>query len=105
MPGATYNELLTETAPARIESDAEYDRIRRRFGTLLRQRHRTAAEDRLYDLLLVLIQDYDQRHALPPWTKRLQNACNTCSKSLARRPRTCCRSSAIPRCLQMPLAV
>jgi len=66
MPGATYKELLTETAPARIQSDAEYDRIRQRFGTLLRQRHRTAAEDRLYDLLLVLIQDYDQRHALPP---------------------------------------
>ena len=62
----TYEELLAETLPARIETDAEYDRIRARFGELLRRAHLTKAEDRLYHLLLLLIQDYDRRNALPP---------------------------------------
>lgn len=62
---ATYEELLTETLPARIEDDAEYNRIHARFSELFRSRH-TAAEKRLFELLGVLIQDYDRRHALSP---------------------------------------
>ena len=62
----TYEELLAEALPARIETDEEYDRLRGRFGVLLVQRSRTKAEDRLMDLLGVLIQDYDRRHGMPP---------------------------------------
>ena len=66
MPTATYEQLLVETLPSRIENDEQYDLIRSRFGELLGKRRRTAAEDRLTDLLGVLIEDYDRRHALPP---------------------------------------
>jgi len=66
MPTTTYEELLADALPARIETDEEYDRIHARFGELLVQRSRTKAESRLMDLLGVLIQDYDRRHAMPP---------------------------------------
>ena len=62
----TYEELLAETLPGRIKNDEDYDRFRARFGELLVQRRRTRAEDRLMDLLAVLIEDYDRRHAMPP---------------------------------------
>ena len=62
----TYEELLAETLPSRIETDAEYDRLHARFGELLVQRRRSQAEDRLMALLGVLIQDYDRRHRMPP---------------------------------------
>jgi len=65
MPSATYEQLLAETAPARIETDEEYDRIHQRFSELLTQGRRTKAEERLMDLLGTLIQDFDRRHALP----------------------------------------
>jgi antitoxin component HigA of HigAB toxin-antitoxin module len=62
----TYEELLAETLPGRIKNDEDYDRLRARLGELLVQRRRTRAEDRLMDLLAVLIEDYDRRHAMPP---------------------------------------
>jgi HTH-type transcriptional regulator/antitoxin HigA len=46
--------------------DEEYDVIRSRFGDLLGKRRRTTAEDKLMDLLGVLIEDYDRRQCLPP---------------------------------------
>ena len=49
-----------------VATEEEYDTIRARFGDLLTQRRRTAAEERLMDLLGILIEDYDRRHALPP---------------------------------------
>ena len=66
MPTATYEDLLAEALPARIETDEDYDRIHTRFGDLLVRRSRTKAEGRLVDLLGVLIQDYDRRRAMPP---------------------------------------
>src|SRR2546427_12184657 len=66
MTAATYEELLAETLPIRIETEEEYDRLRARFGELLVRRRRTRAEDRLMNLLGVLIQDYDRRHGMPP---------------------------------------
>ena len=66
MPIATYQKLLSETLPARIHTDAEYDHVYTRFRELFRQQRRTDAEQRLYDLLAVLIEDYDRRNALPP---------------------------------------
>src|SRR5665213_538299 len=66
MPTVTYEELLVETVPARIEGDLDYDSSCGRFGDLLRSQKRAEAEDKLMDLLGVLIQDYDRRHAMPP---------------------------------------
>ena len=66
MPTAAYEQLLAETMPARVQNDEQYDLIRSRFGDLLGKRRRTAAEDKLMDLLGVLIEDYDRRHCLPP---------------------------------------
>jgi antitoxin component HigA of HigAB toxin-antitoxin module len=62
----TYEELLAETLPGRIKTDEHYDRFRARFGELLVQRRRTSAEDRLMDLLGVLIEDYDRQHGMRP---------------------------------------
>jgi len=66
MPTATYEQLLIETMPTRIDDDEQYDLIRSRFGELLAKRRRSAAEENLMDLLGVLIEDYDRRNALPP---------------------------------------
>ncbi|MGA7238962.1 MAG: hypothetical protein WBY44_24985 [Bryobacteraceae bacterium] len=61
----TYEDLLMETLPARIETDEEYDRIDSHFTDLFGRKRLTAAEKRLMNLLGVLIQDYDKRDPLP----------------------------------------
>jgi len=66
MPTVAHEQLLVETMPARVQNDKQYDLIRSRFGDLLGKRRRTLAEDKLMDLLGVLIEDYDRRHCLPP---------------------------------------
>jgi HTH-type transcriptional regulator/antitoxin HigA len=66
MPTATYEQLLAETMPARIDTEERYDSVRARFSDLLRRRKRTEAEDKLMDLLGILIGDYDRRNAMPP---------------------------------------
>ncbi|HTB14283.1 MAG TPA: hypothetical protein VK752_22080 [Bryobacteraceae bacterium] len=66
MSVSTYEQLLVDVLPARIETDAQYDAIRTRFGELLGKSRRNKAEDRLMDLLGVLIEDFDRRHSLPP---------------------------------------
>lgn len=62
---ATYEDLLLEMLPAQIENDAEYDRLHARFSALVRKR-RDGAEQRLFKLLGLLIEDYDRRHGMPP---------------------------------------
>ena len=66
MPVSAYEQLLVDILPARIESDAQYDATRARFGDLLRKVRRNKAEDKLMDLLGVLIEDFDRRNSLPP---------------------------------------
>jgi HTH-type transcriptional regulator/antitoxin HigA len=66
MPVSAYEQLLVDVLPARIETDAQYDAIRTRFGELLRRARRNKAEDKLMDLLGVLIEDFDRRSSLPP---------------------------------------
>jgi HTH-type transcriptional regulator/antitoxin HigA len=66
MPVSAYEQLLVDVLPARIETDAQYDAIRIRFGELLRRARRNKAEDKLMDLLGVLIEDFDRRSSLPP---------------------------------------
>ena len=63
---ATYEELLVAALPRRIETDADYDRFHARLGELMRLRKRSKSETELFHLLVLLIQDYDRRHALPP---------------------------------------
>jgi HTH-type transcriptional regulator/antitoxin HigA len=66
MPVSAYEQLLMEVLPTRIETDTQYDAIRTRLGELLRKARRNQAEDKLLDLLGVLIEDFDRRHSLPP---------------------------------------
>jgi HTH-type transcriptional regulator/antitoxin HigA len=67
MPTATYEELLVETAPQVIDTEAQYRQIARRFGDLVgKGRARTAQETKLLRLLALLVEDYDRRYALPP---------------------------------------
>jgi antitoxin component HigA of HigAB toxin-antitoxin module len=67
MPTATYEELLIETLPQVIETEARYRQIARRFGDLAgKGRGRSAEETKLLRLLARLVEDYDRRHALPP---------------------------------------
>ena len=62
---ATYQSLLVDTVPKRIETDEEYDRLHHHLSTLMRLTKRSAAETDLFHLLAVLIEDYDRRNALP----------------------------------------
>jgi HTH-type transcriptional regulator/antitoxin HigA len=67
MPTATYGELLIETLPQVIGTEARYRRIARRFGDLVgKGRARSAEETKLLRLLALLAEDYERRHALPP---------------------------------------
>ena len=67
MPTVTYEELLIETLPQVIETEAQYRRIARRFGGLVgKGPARSAQETRIMRLLALLVEDYDRRHSLPP---------------------------------------
>ena len=66
MPTATYEQLLIETLPSRIDTEEQYEEIHAKFGELFTKQRLSPAEERLKNLLGVLIQDYDRRHALPP---------------------------------------
>ena len=66
MPTA-YEQLLIEAAPQVIETEREYEEIVSRAGDLVgKNRKRTPEETKLMRLLLLLIADYDRRHAMPP---------------------------------------
>jgi HTH-type transcriptional regulator / antitoxin HigA len=67
MPTATYEQLLAETLPARIESDEQYRQLGERLGNLIgKGRARTTDETKLMRLLVLLVEDYDRRNAMPP---------------------------------------
>ena len=66
MPTA-YEQLLLEAAPQVIETEREYEEIVRRAGDLVgKSRKRTPEETKLMRLLLLLVEDYDRRHGMPP---------------------------------------
>lgn len=67
MPTATYRQLLIETLPEVIQTDQQYEEVGARLGDLIgKGRARSREETRLMRLLLLLIQDYDRRHRMPP---------------------------------------
>lgn len=56
---ATYAELLVLHKPRMIDSDREHNRQLRIVDELMRRPKRTAAEARLLDLLVTLVERYD----------------------------------------------
>ncbi len=60
-----YGVLLTDTLPTVIDSEAEYTRIESIFESLLDKENRLPEEDKLFDLLANLLEDYERR-TLPP---------------------------------------
>ena len=66
MPASTYPELLLETLPEAIETEAQYESAMRRLSELLRKPKLTEAEVKLENLLAALVRDYDRRNAIPP---------------------------------------
>src|ERR1035437_839316 len=66
MPTA-YEQLLIEAAPQVIETEREYEDLVSRAGDLVgKNRKRTPEETKLMRLLLLLVEDYDRCHAMPP---------------------------------------
>lgn len=63
-----YGVLLTDTLPTVIDSRVEYDRIESIFNDLFDEENRSPEEDKLFDLLANLLEDYERR-TLPPLKK------------------------------------
>lgn len=63
-----YGVLLTDTLPTVIDSQAEYNRIESIFENFLDTENRSPEEDKLFDLLANLLEDYERR-SLPPITE------------------------------------
>lgn len=55
-----YGTLLAETVPTVIDSDAEYKRLEDIFAGLFKE-NRSLEEDKLFDLLANLLEDYENR--------------------------------------------
>lgn len=60
-----YTELLTKTVPKIIETEAEYEKVLIEIEELLFNQNRTIEEDKLYDLLVMLVEKYEtENHSL-----------------------------------------
>jgi HTH-type transcriptional regulator / antitoxin HigA len=57
-----YRELLTEELPRAIHSSREHRRYLARIEALLDQKRRSAAEERLLELLSILVERYEDEH-------------------------------------------
>lgn len=55
-----YSDLLAHVKPQVIRSDAEYDRIEKVFADLMKK-DRSPDEDKSFDLLAALMEDYERR--------------------------------------------
>jgi HTH-type transcriptional regulator / antitoxin HigA len=55
-----YGQLLSETIPAVITNQQEYKRIEEIFTTLFKKK-RSPEEDKLFDLLATLMEDYEKK--------------------------------------------
>jgi len=62
-----YSALLIDALPGVIDSLDEYNRIEKIFNNLFKE-NRTPEEDKLFNLLANLLEDYERR-ALPPLEK------------------------------------
>ena len=66
MPSSTYEQMLIETSPSRISDEEQYDALLQTLRGLLVKSRRMSAEQKLFELLQLLIEDYDRRHGMPP---------------------------------------
>lgn len=58
-----YGQLLSETIPAVITNEREYNRIEEIFANLFKKK-RSPEEDKLFDLLATLLESYEQKTLL-----------------------------------------
>lgn len=56
-----YGALLVSTLPRVIDSDEEYNRVEAIFNALIDKENRSPEEDKLFDLLANLLEDYEKR--------------------------------------------
>jgi HTH-type transcriptional regulator/antitoxin HigA len=59
---ARYGKLCAQVIPKVIESDHEFDRLVEKMEALDRKKNPTPEEEALSELLMKLIQDYDDTH-------------------------------------------
>ena len=57
-----YRELLTDELPRAIHSDRMHQKYLARVEELLERKKRSAAEDRLLELLSILVERYEDEH-------------------------------------------
>ncbi len=62
----TYSSLLNDALPKVIKTEAEYDRVLKLIEPLHFKQGLTPEEDELYDLLAVLIDNYEDKHFVVP---------------------------------------
>jgi HTH-type transcriptional regulator / antitoxin HigA len=63
---ALYVDLLTQTMPSAIETEAEYERLLAIAESLHFNKERTIEEKKIYKLLVTLIEVYESdRHSIP----------------------------------------
>jgi HTH-type transcriptional regulator / antitoxin HigA len=62
----TYSSLLNATLPKVIKTEEEYSRVLKLIEPLHFKKILTLEEDELYDLLAVLIDDYEDKHFAVP---------------------------------------
>ena len=58
---SVYRDLLTQTTPKVIESEQEYDQTLAMVESLTFKRDRTTEEEKLYELLVMLIESYEAK--------------------------------------------
>ncbi len=63
-----YIKLLADVLPGVIDSPAEYNRMEAIFNNLIDKQNRSPEEDKIFDLLANLLEDYERRR-LPPLDK------------------------------------
>jgi HTH-type transcriptional regulator / antitoxin HigA len=60
-----YRRLLAKAMPVVVQTDKEYERMLAEVATLMPKGKLTPEEDRLFDLMVKLIQDYEDAHYPP----------------------------------------
>jgi HTH-type transcriptional regulator / antitoxin HigA len=62
----TYSKLLVEYQPKLIQSEEEYDRTLAAIEKLMGDKERTPEEGTLLELLVVLVEEYENKHYSMP---------------------------------------
>jgi len=65
----TYTQLLTEVAPKIIETEAEYEQILAKVEQLTFTKNKTSAQQNLLKLLVLILEDYENKNYPVPTAK------------------------------------